>query len=242
MTRVAVLGAAGRMGTVACDAIDADPELELVSRIGRDDPLTALVEAGTEVAVELTTPQSVAANAAFCVEHAIDVVVGATGLTDADLDALRAGVSRSKSRVFVVPNFAIGAVLMMDFAARAAPHFARAEIVERHHDKKLDAPSGTAVRTAEMMAAARDEPWTAQPPAPDDEARGRDVSGVRVHSIRLPGSVAHQEIVLGGHAETLTIRHDSLDRSSFMPGLLLAIKKIRSVDGVVVGLENVLGL
>lgn len=244
MIRVGVIGAAGRMGAAACDAVDGDRDLELVARIGREDPLSTLVDQRAAVAVELTTPESVKPNALFCVEQGIHCVVGATGLTDEDLDELRRAASSSGSNVFVAPNFALGAVLMMDFAARAARHFDNAEIVERHHEKKLDAPSGTAARTARLIADARRGQPLRDGAASEsgDPSRGGDVAGVRVHSLRLPGSIAHQEVIFGAPGETLTIRHDSLDRSSFMPGLLLAIKKVGSLDGVVVGLEKLLDL
>jgi 4-hydroxy-tetrahydrodipicolinate reductase len=241
--RVGVIGAAGRMGSETCRAVEADPELALVARIGRGDPLTALTEAGAEVAVELTTPGSVKENVRFCLSHGIHCVVGATGLSDEDLADVRVWAGDGGVNAFVAPNFALGAVLMMRFAALAAPHFATAEIVERHHERKADAPSGTALRTARQMDEARAEPWAE---APVGEAlsgvRGGDAGGVRIHSLRVPGSVAHQEVVLGAPGETLTIRHDSLDRASFMPGVLLAIKSVPRLDGVVVGLENLLDL
>lgn len=230
------------MGSESCRAIDADPELELVARVGRDDPLETLVSARAAVAVEFTTPASVKENVRFCLSNGIHCVVGATGLSDDDLDEIRGWTGPANA--FVAPNFALGAVLMMAFAAAAAEHFDTAEIVERHHERKVDAPSGTALRTAEMMNEARaGRAWASRR---GDEslpgARGADAGGVHVHSLRVPGSVAHQEVVLGSAGETLTIRHDSINRTSFMPGVVLAVKKVAGLDGLVVGLENLLDL
>jgi 4-hydroxy-tetrahydrodipicolinate reductase len=226
MTRVAVIGAKGRMGSEACKAIEADPDLSLSAGLTREDDLSALLEAGTEVAVELSTPSSVEANTRFCLENGVHVVVGATGMKTETIDELGAAAERSDLGLLVVPNFALGAVLMMRFASLAAPYFSWAEIVERHHEKKLDAPSGTALRTAAMM----------------DLAPREGEGEIPIHSLRLPGSVAHQEVLLGAPGETLSIKHDSIDRISFMPGLLLAAKKVASLRGAVVGLENVLDI
>jgi len=243
-TRVGVIGASGRVGAEVCRAVEADDDLELVAGIGSGESLDALVDAGAEVAVEFTTPASVKDNAAFCLDNGIHVVVGATGLAVGDLDELRAVAEANAVNCFVAPNFAIGAVLMMRFAAEAASHFAVAEIIERHHERKLDAPSGTALRTAELMNEARSERWDT--PSGGEEslagARGGDSDGVRVHSVRTPGSVAHQEVILGSAGQTLTIRHDSLDRASFMPGVIMAIKKVGSLDSLTVGLEHLLDL
>ncbi|HYP24167.1 MAG TPA: 4-hydroxy-tetrahydrodipicolinate reductase [Actinomycetota bacterium] len=244
MIRVGVLGAGGRMGAETCRAVDADPELELVPRVGRHDPLETLVSARAEVAVEFTTPDSVKENVRFCLSHGIHCVVGATGLGDDDLAEVREWCREGSVNALVAPNFALGAVLMMSFAAAAAKHFDTAEIVERHHERKLDAPSGTALRTARLMNEARGgRAWASRR---GDESvpgsRGGDASGVHVHSLRVPGSVAHQEVVLGAAGETLTIRHDSLDRTSFMPGVVLAVKQVSRLDGLVVGLENLLDL
>ena len=236
--RVGVLGAAGRMGSETCRAVEGDADLELVARLGRADARGSRLERGVEVAVDFTTPEAVKDNVGFCLGHGVHAVVGTGGLRLADLDEIR-GWTRAGANAIVAPNFAVGAALMMAFAARAARWFGRAEIVERHHDRKRDAPSGTALRTAELMNEARGRPWE---PAGDREpapSRGADAGGVRVHSLRLPGSVAHQEIVLGSPGETLTIRHDSLERSSFMPGVLLAIKEVRARTGLTVGLESV---
>lgn len=214
------------MGIEVCRAVDEDPELELVARVGRDDPLDALVQAGAEVGVDFTTPDSVKGNLSFLIEHGIHAVVGTSGLSDQDITALTDAPER-RSNVVVAPNFAMGAVLMMKFAAASAPYFDAAEIIERHRAGKLDKPSGTALRTAKLMDGSRPKPWT---------------KPIEIHSVRLEGSVAHQEVLLGGPGETLTIRHDSLDRSSFMPGVLLAIKKVGSLEGVTVGLEHLLDL
>jgi 4-hydroxy-tetrahydrodipicolinate reductase len=241
---VGVVGAHGRMGSVTCEAVAADDGLELVARIGRNESLEALTEARADVAIDFTTPHAVRANVLWCVERGIDAVVGTTGLSADDLrdidDACRREPERTRS-VFVAPNFAVGAVLMMKFAALAAPHFARAEIVERHHEGKRDAPSGTALRTAALMNEARLQEWlVAGDEAKVPGSRGGDVSGIAIHSLRLPGSVAHQDVILGGPGETLTIRHDSIDRSSFMPGVILAVKRVAEFTGVTVGLEHLL--
>jgi 4-hydroxy-tetrahydrodipicolinate reductase len=244
VTKVAVLGAAGRMGSTVCGAVEADADLELVARVDIGDSLEELVSAGAEVAVDFTTPDSVKANVEFCLDRGIHVVVGTTGLSDVDLSDIAERAAVSSANAFVAPNFALGAVLMMHFAAQAAPFFDTAEIVERHHEKKLDAPSGTALRTAALMNEARGGPWAAgaAEEATLEGSRGGDVSGVRIHSMRVRGSVAHQDVVFGSAGETLTIRHDSLDRSSFMPGVLLAVKKVSSLDGLTVGLEKILDL
>ena len=242
--RVGVVGAEGRMGSETCRAIDADDELKLVAKVGRADSLEVLVECGSEVAVDFTTPEAVRQNVGFMLEHGIHAVVGATGLSKEDIEDLSRLAREGTAQLFVAPNFAMGAVLMMRFAAEAAPLFDTAEIVERHHDKKIDAPSGTSIRTAELMNEARREPWHA--PTANKEtvkgSRGGDVSGIRVHSIRSAGSVAHQEVILGSAGETLSIRHDSLDRASFMPGVLLAIKKVGQLEAPTVGLEHLLDL
>lgn len=244
MIKVGVIGSAGRMGSESCRAIEAASDLELVARVTSADPLESLVEAGAEVALEFTRPSAVHDNVRFCINNGLHTVVGATGLTDADLHELDELADDKGVGVFVAPNFALGAVLMMRFAAEAARFFDWAEIVERHHERKADAPSGTALRTADLMGQARNGPWS----KPDGEsetlegARGGDASGVHIHSLRVPGSVAHQEVIFGAQGETLTIRHDSLDRSSFMPGVVLAIRKVVDLRGVTVGLENLLDL
>ena len=241
--KVGVLGARGRMGSTVCDAVEADDDLQLVARVDEDDPIQSLVDGGTQVAVDFTTPQAVKDNVRFCLEQGIHAVVGTTGLSEEDLDAIASWARDGEANAFVAPNFALGAVLMMRFAAEAAPYFDSAEISERHHERKLDAPSGTALRTAELMNAARKDPWVESPSKETlSGSRGGEVAGLHIHSLRIRGSVAHQEVVLGSAGETLTIRHDSLDRSSFMPGVLLAVKKVSSLDGLVVGLENLLDI
>ena len=243
--RVGVLGAGGRMGTAACAAVDAADDLELVARVGSGDPLSALSEAGTQVAVELTRPEAVMDNLRFCVEHGIHAVVGTSGLDEERLRTLRGWLAGAPGvGVVVAPNFAVGAVLMMQFAAQASRFFESVEIVELHHPDKADAPSGTARRTAELVAAARRDAGLGPVPdatASDPEgARGAVLDGVHVHAVRSRGLVAHQEVLLGGQGETLTIRHDSTDRSSFMPGVLLAVRQVADRPGLTVGLEHLL--
>ena len=241
--KVGVLGAQGRMGAEVCRAVENDSALELVARVDQDDSLEELTQAGAEVAVDFTIPAAVKDNIRFCLDHGIHVVVGTTGMSDDDLSEVSNWAKSSEANAFVAPNFALGAVLMMRFAAQAAPYFKSAEISERHHERKLDAPSGTALRTAALMNDARDEPWPESPSKETLEgSRGGDADGIRIHALRVKGSVAHQEVVLGTDGETLTIRHDSLDRASFMPGVLLAVKKVSSLDGLVVGLEHLLDL
>jgi 4-hydroxy-tetrahydrodipicolinate reductase len=240
--KVGVLGAKGRMGAEVCRAVEAADDLDLVAGVdvGDDrDPLAA-----AEVVVDFTTPGAVMDNVAWCVEHGLHTVVGTTGFDDqriAEIDALVS--ANSGIGVVIAPNFGIGAVLMMRFAAAAAPHFESVEIVELHHPNKIDAPSGTARRTAAMIAEARR--GEASPDATSeslDGARGAEVDNVRIHAVRLAGLVAHQEVLLGGHGETLTIRHDSLSRESFMPGVLLAVRAVTSRPGLTVGIESLLGL
>ncbi len=241
MLKVGVMGAGGRMGTEVCRAVAADDELELAATVTRGESLEALTGAGARVAVDFTTPAAVKANVRFCVSHGVHAVVGTTGLSGDDLEEIEGWAKAGRANVFVAPNFAVGAVLMMSFAAEAAPYFDSAEIVERHHETKLDAPSGTALRTATLMNEARGAPW-ARPAGRESlpGSRGGDASGVPIHSLRVHGSVAHQEVILGSRGQTLTIRHDSIDRSSFMPGVLLAIKRVGSLRGVTVGLEKLL--
>jgi 4-hydroxy-tetrahydrodipicolinate reductase len=255
-TRVGVLGANGRMGRTVCAAVAADPDLELVAAVNRvavgeqvegvtiaADP-RALVDSGADVAVDFTNPNAVLANVLWCVDSGVHVVVGTTGMTASDLGVIERRIAErgGRSNVFVAPNFAIGAVLMMHFAEEAARFLPAAEVVELHHDGKADAPSGTALATARKIAAARERPYR----GPDAESlpgsRGGDHEGVRIHSVRLPGLVAHQEVILGGPGQTLSIRHDSMDRASFMPGVLLAVKEIRKRPGLTVGLDRLLGL
>ncbi|TLQ43342.1 4-hydroxy-tetrahydrodipicolinate reductase [Streptomyces marianii] len=245
--RVAVLGAKGRIGSEAVRAVEAADDMELVAALGRGDRLETLVEAGAQVAVELTTPASVMGNLDFCLRHGIHAVVGTTGWTDERLTHLRTSLAASpETGVLIAPNFSIGAVLTMKFAVQAARWFESVEVVELHHPNKADAPSGTATRTAQLIAAARAAAGCA--PQPDatvtalDGARGADVDGVPVHAVRLRGLLAHQEVLLGGEGETLTIRHDSLHHSSFMPGVLLGVRRVVDTPGLTVGLENYLDL
>jgi len=258
--RVGVVGAAGRMGRATCAAVADDPELELVAAInpGRDgEPLgpligrshvdlavradpDELVGAGAEVAVDFTRPDVVVANVRWAIDHGLHLVVGTTGLTSPDLDEIRSRLDGGPLGVLVAPNFAIGALLLQRFAEEAARFFPAGEVIELHHDGKVDAPSGTAAATARRMAAARGNPWSGPSAESIPGVRGGDVDGIRVHSVRLPGLVAHQEVVFGGTGQTLTLRHDSIDRSSFMPGVLLAIKAVPSRPGLTVGLEPLL--
>lgn len=245
--RVAVLGANGRIGSEAVRAVEAADDMELVAALGRGDKLETLVDTGAQVAVELTTPTAVMGNLDFLVRHGIHAVVGTTGWTDDRLAQLETVLAGSpETGVLIAPNFSVGAVLTMKFAQAAARYFESAEVIELHHPNKADAPSGTAARTAQLIAAARAE--AGSPPQPDatvtalDGARGADVDGVRVHSVRLRGLLAHQEVLLGGEGETLTIRHDSLHHSSFMPGILLGVRRVGRAPGLTFGLEHFLDL
>ncbi|MGW0908238.1 4-hydroxy-tetrahydrodipicolinate reductase [Streptomyces sp. NPDC002853] len=245
--RVAVIGAKGRIGSEAVRAVEAAEDLELVAALGRGDKLDTLVETGAQVVVELTNPDAVMGNLDFCVRHGIHAVVGTTGWTDERVAQLETSLAASpKTGVLIAPNFSIGAVLTMRFAQIAAPYFESVEVVELHHPNKADAPSGTATRTAQLIAEARREAGSA--PQPDatttalDGARGADVDGVPVHSVRLRGLLAHQEVLLGGEGETLTVRHDSLHHSSFMPGILLGVRRVVSTPGLTFGLEHFLDL
>jgi 4-hydroxy-tetrahydrodipicolinate reductase len=241
-TQVGVLGAQGRMGSEVCRAVEAADDLTLVAGVDVGDDRNPLV--GCDVVVDFTTPDAVMDNLKWCLDNGVHVVVGTTGFNDERLDTVRGWLGSSPERgVLVAPNFGIGAVLMMRFAATAAPYFDSVEIVELHHPHKVDAPSGTARRTAELIAAAREGK-----PSPDattqqiDGARGAEVDGVHIHSVRLAGLIAHQEVLLGGHGETLTIRHDSLARESFMPGVLLGVRWVVDNPGLTVGIERALGL
>jgi 4-hydroxy-tetrahydrodipicolinate reductase len=241
-----VLGAKGRMGSAVCRTVDAADDLELVAGVDLGDARDPL--AGCDVVVDFTHPGAVLDNARWCLAHGRSVVVGTSGFDEARLAAVRDWLGEPPSaRALIVPNFSIGAVLMMHFAATAARFFESAEIIELHHAAKVDAPSGTATRTASLIAGARAAAGLGAPPdATVSEvpgARGAVLDGVRVHSVRLAGLLAHQEVLLGGHGETLTIRHDSMDRSSFMPGVLLAVRGIASLPpGLTVGIEGMLGL
>ncbi|HSQ38104.1 MAG TPA: 4-hydroxy-tetrahydrodipicolinate reductase [Acidimicrobiia bacterium] len=254
MTRVAVSGAAGRMGRAVGEAIATVPDLELVAGYdpnGAGEQVAGIkvsadpgVAGAAEVIVEFTNPSVVLANLARWRRLGLHAVVGTSGFDDARLAVLRRKWGSGPPNCLVVPNFSIGAVLMMRFAAAAAPHFAAAEIVEMHHDRKADAPSGTALATAGGMAAAGGRQSRAvESRETVAGARGASVEGVRVHAVRLPGLLAHQEVILGSPGETLTIRHDTTDREAFLPGVLLAIRRVASLpDPVTVGLEALLEL
>jgi 4-hydroxy-tetrahydrodipicolinate reductase len=244
---VAVLGANGRMGAEAVKAVEAAADLKLVAALGRNDSLDTLLSSGARVVVDLTVPESTEANVRFAVEHGLHAVVGTTGWDAgklAKLEELLAG--RPGVGVLIAPNFALGSVLASAFAAKAARYFESVEIIELHHPDKVDAPSGTAVRTAQLISAERAAAGVA--PSPDATsterpgARGCDVDGVRVHSVRLRGLVAHQEVLLGGPGEQLTLRHDSFDRASFMPGVLLGVRNVAANPGLTVGLDGYLDL
>lgn len=245
--RVAVVGASGRMGSTVCAAVEAAPGLELVASLDADDDLATVAAAGAQVAVDFTVPAVTEANVHALVGAGVHVVVGTTGWDEPALDRVREQLRGAPGvGVLVAPNFALGAVLAMAFARRAAPWFESAEVVELHHPAKVDAPSGTARHTAQGIAAARREAGLG--PVPDateqqlDGARGADVDGIRVHAVRLRGLVAHEEILFGNPGEQLTIRHDSFDRVSFMPGVLHAVRTVGSRPGLTVGLEHYLDL
>ncbi len=243
--RVAVIGARGRMGRAVCAAVDAAPDLQLGPQLDVGNDIADV--AGAHVAVVFSVPDVAVEHVLACVRHGVHAVVGTTGWTAERLDQVRTALADAPGvGVLVAPNFALGAVLLMRFAALAAPHYESVEIVELHHPDKVDAPSGTARHTAELVAAARRE--AGAPAMPDatstgiDGARGADVDGVRVHSVRLRGLVAHEEVLLGGPGEQLTLRHDSYDRASFMPGVLLGVRRIAGRPGLTVGLEHLLDL
>ena len=261
MTTVGVFGAGGRMGATVCRAVLEDPDLELVAAVdphhegidlrqvtGLDTHLQirggpeALSEAGAEVAVDFTHIDAARDNLRWCAEHGVHAVVGTTGFTDDDLAEY--GSIYTSSSCLIAPNFAIGAVLMMRFAQLAAPWFETAEIVEMHHDGKIDAPSGTAMHTAELMAQASPD-WAPDPTkkvVAEGARGGAGSGGVRIHSMRMRGAVAHQDVVLGTTGQTLSIRHDTTDRTSFMPGVLLACKRVAERPGLTIGIDHLLGL
>jgi 4-hydroxy-tetrahydrodipicolinate reductase len=263
MIRVGVFGAAGRMGATVCRAVLDDPELELVAAV---DPLhagidlrqlgveapsmqvapsaDALADADAEVVVDFTVVDAARENLAWCADHGVHAVVGTTGFTSADIDLFRTRFMASTANAVIAPNFAIGAVLMIRFAELAAPYFETAEIIELHHDQKIDAPSGTAMLTAQRMAAASGN-WAPDPTTKHVVAGARGgvtQGGIHVHSVRLRGLVAHEEVLLGTTGQSLTIRHDSYDRTSFMPGVLLAVRAVRERAGLTIGLDPLLGL
>jgi len=250
--KVGVLGALGKVGREVCAAVEeagqAEGDLELVARVDVDDDIQALVDEGAQAVVDFTHPDVVMDNLKFCISHGIHAVVGTTGFDADRLETLRGWLADADdgTGVLIAPNFSVGAVLMMRFAAEAARFYESVEVVELHHPDKADAPSGTSRRTAELIAAARKEAGLG--PVPDatssglDGARGADVDGIRVHGLRIRGLVAHQEVILGGIGETLTIRHDSMDRVSFTPGVLLGLRQIAEHPGLTVGLEEFLDL
>ncbi|WP_194786371.1 4-hydroxy-tetrahydrodipicolinate reductase [Actinomyces haliotis] len=247
--RVAVVGAAGRMGSTVCLAVEDAEGLELVARLDAGDPITPESLGGAEVAVDFTVPSVTEANVHSLIDAGVDVVVGTTGWTEESYGRVREHLARPEAggrSVLIAPNFALSAVLAMSFAAKAARYFESAEIIELHHPNKVDAPSGTAVATAQGIAAARAEAGLG--PVPDatqsdpDGARGAVVDGIHVHAVRLRGLTAHEEVVLGNDGEQLTIRTDSFDRASFMPGVILAVREVSGRDGLTIGLDKLLDL
>jgi 4-hydroxy-tetrahydrodipicolinate reductase len=245
MINVGVLGARGRMGAEVVAAVDAAADCQLVAPLDLGDSLDQLISSGAQVVVDFTTPGSVMENLEFLITHKIHAVIGTTGFDDARMSTVKSlSAAHPEVGILIAPNFAIGAVLMMEFAAKAAKYFESAEIIELHHPNKVDAPSGTASRTAALISAARkDAKLPAMPDATStaiDGARGALVGDVPVHSVRVRGLVAHQEVLFGGLGETLSIRHDSLDRAGFMPGVLLGIRSVISRPGVTFGLEHLM--
>jgi 4-hydroxy-tetrahydrodipicolinate reductase len=243
--RVAVLGSKGKVGATMVQAVEAADDLSLSAEVDAGDPLSLLTDNTTEVVIDFTHPDVVMENLEFLIDNRIHAVVGTTGFTDERLQQVRSWLAAKPGvAVLIAPNFAIGAVLSMHFASQAAPFYESVEVIELHHPHKADAPSGTAVRTAELIAEARKD----LPPNPDattsslQGARGADVEGVPVHSVRLAGLVAHQEVLFGTAGETLTIRHDSIDRTSFVPGVLLAVRRIAERPGLTIGIESLLNL
>jgi 4-hydroxy-tetrahydrodipicolinate reductase len=243
--RVGVLGAKGKVGATMVQAVEAAKDLRFTAGVDAGDPLSLFADSQTEVVIDFTHPDVVMDNLKFLIDNGIHAVVGTTGFTDERLGQVKAWLEESRTTaVLIAPNFAIGAVLSMHFAKQAARFFESAEVIELHHPQKADAPSGTAARTARLIAEAR----KGLPPNPDatstgiEGARGADVDGIPVHSVRLAGLVAHQEVLFGTEGETLTIRHDSLDRTSFVPGVLLAVRTVREHPGLTVGLEPLLDL
>jgi 4-hydroxy-tetrahydrodipicolinate reductase len=262
--RVGVIGAAGRMGLMVCRAIAEADDMALVAAIDRSkvgqnvgalighpkiavpisDELDRLLEAEAEVAIDFTHPDVVMENVRWCIDHAIHLVVGTSGISQEDLQDIDRiiGDEGTESNVIAASNFALGAVLMLRFASQAVRFFPAVEVVELHHDQKADAPSGTAIATVLRIQQERSEPWRGPLEESLEGVRGGDVDGIRIHSVRLPGLVAHQEVIFGGQGQTLTIRHDSTDRSSFMPGVLMAVRAVLTRPGLTVGLEPLLDL
>ncbi|MEV6241866.1 4-hydroxy-tetrahydrodipicolinate reductase [Lentzea sp. NPDC051838] len=245
MIRVGVLGARGRMGSEVVRAVEAAKDMEVVAAIDADDPLSALVDSGAQVVVDFTHPDVVMGNLEFCIAAGIHCVVGTSGFDNEKLAAVSELLASKPSvGVLVAPNFGIGAVLLMRFSEIAARYYESAEIIELHHPRKADAPSGTAAHTARLIAAARAgmDPMPDATTVEEPGARGALVDGVRVHSLRISGMIAHQEVVFGGESETLTIRQDSLHRTSFMPGVVLGVREIVGRPGLAVGLDKYLDL
>lgn len=245
--KVGVLGAKGRVGQTIVAAVNESDDLELVAEIGVDDDLSLLVDNGAEVVVDFTTPNAVMGNLEFCINNGISAVVGTTGFDDARLEQVRAWLEgKDNVGVLIAPNFAISAVLTMVFSKQAARFFESAEVIELHHPNKLDAPSGTAIHTAQGIAAARKEAgMDAQPDATEqalEGSRGASVDGIPVHAVRMSGMVAHEQVIFGAQGQTLTIKQDSYDRNSFAPGVLVGVRNIAQHPGLVVGLEHYLGL
>ncbi|QDP96298.1 4-hydroxy-tetrahydrodipicolinate reductase [Microlunatus elymi] len=242
--KVAVLGSRGRMGSETCRAVEAADGLDLIAGIGSDDDLDRA--AAADVVVDFTRPAVVMDNLRWCIDHRIHAVVGTTGFTPERLDSLRDLLKGTDVGVLIAANFSIGAALTMHFAQQAAAFYESAEIVELHHPDKADAPSGTAVATAGKIAAARAEAGLGDVPDATssglDGARGAVVDGIHIHGVRLRGLVAHQEVLFGAEGETLTIRHDSLDRASFMPGVIAAVRAVGDRPGLTVGIEEILGI
>jgi 4-hydroxy-tetrahydrodipicolinate reductase len=243
--RVGVLGAKGKVGATIVEGVEAAEDLTFTAGVDAGDALSLFTDTDTQVVVDFTHPSVVMDNLKFLIENGIHAVVGTTGFTDERIGQVREWLSaKPDAAVLIAPNFAIGAVLSMQFAKQAARFFESVEVVELHHPHKADAPSGTAARTARLIAEAR----KGLPLSPDatstgiDGARGADVDGVRVHSVRLAGLVAHQEVLFGTQGETLTIRHDSIDRTSFVPGVLLAVRHVAERPGLTVGIEPLLDL
>lgn len=253
MIRVGVFGAGGRMGGTVCAAVADAPDMELVAAVdpahaGKrtagvtvEEAPMALLDAKADVAVDFTQPDTVMDDIRWAISNGIHIVVGTTGITEKDLEEVRRLAEGKDSNVLVAPNFAIGAVLAQRLAAQAAAHFPAVEIIELHHDGKADAPSGTSLAAAHAIAQGRGDEYRGPGKESVEGVRGGDAEGVRIHSVRLPGLVAHQEIILGGPGQTLSIRHDSMDRTSFMPGVLMAIEAVGDRPGLTVGLEALLG-
>lgn len=263
MIRVLVCGAYGKMGREVVKAVHNDPELTIVGAsdvrsdfsdvgdligVGKigvtigNDLETVIQETRPQVMVDFTNPESVMKNIIIAANNGVCPVVGTTGLSATDIQSVRELMSVAKVNAIISPNFSVGAILMMKLSQEAAKYFPHVEIIELHHDQKLDAPSGTALRTAELIAAKRGSMKQGHPDEVEklSGARGGDLDGIRMHSVRLPGYVAHQEVIFGGLGQTLTIRHDSISRESFMPGVVLACKKVLTVNGLVFGLENIM--